>query len=181
MEIFWEKLMAWDGEIGVICGLTSLFLSIMMAIPVWWTWYAVLYGKKRKYRKWQEKMRKNPGKIPCILGVDAKIGGDPESAIRRFCLDSEALKEIVNNKDRCFWLHWKQNLVPEDMEVFRTKLLEKITEMFHSGADTIHLFYAGPVTLAFLIGGELANSGRVMLYQYQNGEYQNMGAMKRPF
>ena len=67
---------------------------------------------------------------------------------------------------------------PEQMTDFVEALRGKIGEMVETGVDLVHLVYAGPVAVGAVIGAELANSCRVILYQHEQGRYLKYGPLK---
>ena len=58
------------------------------------------------------------------------------------------------------------------------KLRAQLGKIAMEGTDVLYLIYAGPVMPAAVIGAELANSCRVILFQHQQGKYINWGQLK---
>lgn len=150
--------------------------GFILGIPVFWTWGVVVFGKKRRYKKWLQTNVADVGSRPVILGVDALPGKDMKASVQHFCQEDEKLSTIPEEQQ--FWITRKTNLTPDNMFEFRESLREKLNEIAGTGVNTIHLFYAGPVAGTAIVGAELSNSCRVMLYQHDSGNYINMGPLE---
>jgi hypothetical protein len=46
------------------------------------------------------------------------------------------------------------------------------------GVDAIHYFHAGPAAVAAIVGAELANACRVIVYQHDTSGYRNFGPLR---
>ncbi len=153
-------------------------LGLILSVPVVWTWVVVAFGKRRRYKKWSEAHRRDIGSRPVILGVDALPTQNMKAAVLCFLEDDQRLNVIP--EERRFWVVRKKNLSPENMYEYRMSIRDKIDEIADTGADTIHLFYAGPVVGMGIIGAELSNSCRVLVYHHEKGKkerYVNMGPL----
>lgn len=150
--------------------------GFILGVPVFWTWGVVVFGRKRRYQKWHAANVADVGSRPVIFGVDALPGKDMKASVQHFCQDDEKLSTIPES--RRFWITRKKNLTPDNIFEFRESLRTKLNEIAGTGVNTIHLFYAGPVAGTAIVGAELANFCRVLLYQHDRGHYINMGPLE---
>lgn len=169
-ETIKEFIMAWLDPIGIILGL-------LISIPIIWTWYEVIFGKRHQYKKWHREIRKQPGKRPGILIIDLLPGKNVSADIENFRQQSKQLQPIP--KDRIISIRRDKKITPDDMVQLSIELQEKAAQLMGCGIDTLHYFHAGPAVVAALAGAEFANSCRVMLYQHQPGKYINFGPLQR--
>jgi len=79
---------------------------------------------------------------------------------------------------RCFLLSRTCALTPDDMPALHAELRELAARVVGQGVDVLHYFHAGPSVAAALVGAELANGCRVILYQWDHGTYVRFGPMK---
>ncbi|MEW5762653.1 MAG: SAVED domain-containing protein [Bacillota bacterium] len=68
---------------------------------------------------------------------------------------------------------------PDDVVPLLERLRHQRVAIIRQGATAIHLFYAGPVAVAAMIGAELSNGCPVHVYHYNSGEgrYVNWGLL----
>jgi hypothetical protein len=161
--------MTYVDPIGVVVG-------ILIAIPVLWTWYEVTLGQRRQRRRLFRELRSNPSGRPGILILDLLPGKDVRPAVERFRQTDEALTSIP--PERRFVLTRDQTLTPEAMPEVYQALRQLAAGVVAEGVDVLHYFHAGPSVAAALVGAELANSCRVILYQHDHGHYVNFGPLK---
>ncbi len=155
----------------------GIWISLLLAIPVIWTWIILLGEKRQKKKIWKE-ARKTTGNLPAVLIIDMLPDKDISSNIRQYLNTEKSFKKLP--EERIISLCWDKSLVPEDMPEFATKLRKKIGEIYQTGADRIHLFFAGPAVAATVIGSELSNNIPTTLYQFDvtKGSYINFGPLK---
>jgi hypothetical protein len=171
----WEPLsdfiMTYVDPLGVVIG-------VLIAIPVMLTWWEVTLGRRRQQRRWFREIRRQPGERPSILILDLLAGKDIRASVERFRQTQPALSAIPD--ERLFWLARSKPLTPEQMPALHEDLRALAARIITSGTDTLHYFHAGPACAAALVGGELANICRVILYQHsaENGGYLNFGPLK---
>jgi hypothetical protein len=159
----------WLDPIGVVLGLAAL-------VPVLWTWWEVVIGRRRRERRWFADIRRQPGERPAILIVDLLSGKDVRAAVEHFRRQQPALAAIP--EDRVITLRRDCNLTPDDMAKLHGDLRAVAAQLLKSGADCIHYFHAGPAIAAALVGAEFANGARVLLYQHDRGGYVNFGPLR---
>lgn len=164
-----DFIMTWLDPIGVVLGL-------VIAVPVFWTWWEVTLGQRRRRRRLFRELRRNPGGRPAILILDLLPGRDVRPAVERFRQTDEALRAIPEG--RVFCLSRDVPLAPEDMAVILEELRRVNARIVGEGVDVLHYFHAGPACTAALVGAELANSARVIIYQHDHGNYVNFGPLK---
>ncbi len=154
----------------------GIWIGIILAIPVFWTWYQVVWGAKKQKQDWLKQIRKTPGERPAVLIVNMQPEKDIANFVKRFMQSDSNLKEIP--EERIFELVWDKPLMPDNMLDFSEQLRKKIAEIYRCGPDKLHYFHAGPTTAAACVGAELKNSMQVFLYQYTQGQYQNFGPLR---
>ncbi len=161
--------MTWLDPVGVVIGL-------LIAVPVLWTWYEIVVGKRRRERRWYREAGRRPGQRPAILIVDLLTGKNIRTSVEHFRQGHEALRQIP--ADRIVSVNHDSRIAPDDMPELARKIRRAAADLLAAGADTIHLFYAGPTIVAAVAGAELANTARVIVYQHEPGEYRNFGPLR---
>lgn len=159
----------WLDPIGTVMGLA-------LAVPVIWTWYDVVFGRRRRHRLWFTETRRQPGQRPAVLIIDLLSGKDVLAQVETHIATTPELAAIP--KDRRFHLHRTARLKPEDMPGLADEIRQRAAEIARAGCETVHCFYAGPNAASALIGAEFANGARVLLYQYNQGRYENWGPIR---
>ena len=110
---FREWVMDWLDPIGVVVG-------ILIAVPVFWTWWDVVFGARRRRRRWFREARSAPGETPAILIVDLLSGRDVRASVERFRGQQEALREVP--ADRVVLVARVERLGPDDMPDLHTEV-----------------------------------------------------------
>lgn len=59
----------------------SIVIGILVAIPVLWTWWDVVVGRRRLHKIWLKKACATTGKLPAVLVVDLLAGPGCASAM----------------------------------------------------------------------------------------------------
>ncbi|CAN2041131.1 SMODS-associated and fused to various effectors domain-containing protein [Candidatus Magnetomoraceae bacterium gMMP-15] len=154
----------------------NIVIGLLIAVPIFWTWWEVIFGRRRREKKWMKEICSNPGNRPVLLVVNLKPDIDILPQVQNSRLQDPDLKTITD--DRIFHIRRDNWLKPEDMPKFVEDFREKLGEIVKSGADAVYFVYAGPVTPASIIGAELANCCRVILLQHQQGKYIKWGPLK---
>jgi len=157
----------------------GVWFGALTMLLVFWTWYEVVFGGKRKLRKLHQLAIKKPGELPVILIVnylpDKK---EMKSDVFRYINTDKSLNNIAS--EHIFEVSPKRSTVlVEDMPAVVSEIREIAQQISHTGTDCIHLFYGGPHVIASIIGKEFANSHRVMLYQQdrETKQYTNFGSL----
>jgi hypothetical protein len=153
----------------------GIVLGLLMLIPVVWTWIDIAFGDRRRQRKWFDDVRRNPGERPAVLVIDLLQGKDIMAQVRNFMGSDKVLSEV--KEDRIFGI-MRDGVQPEDMTRLAHELRQTASRIAGQGVTSLHLFYVGPNGLGPLFGAEFANSMSVMLYQHQNGRYENFGPLR---
>lgn len=160
--------MDWDAfwlgleRIGILVGLLA-------AVPIFWTWWQVVFGERRHRRRWLAEVTRQPGERPGILVIDLLPGKDIAASVRHCIAADAALKEVP--QDRFIAVKRDEVLKPEDIDGYAEQLREQVGRLLAAGCDVIHLFYAGPAIGAAIAGAELSNGPRVLLYHHEQGRY----------
>jgi hypothetical protein len=154
----------------------GIWVGIFLAIPVFWTWYVVSFGRRAQHRRWFRSVKTVGGTRPAILIVDLFEKGDASVTVERFRRNEPALSEIPD--DNVFTVRRKKHLKADDMPDVVQELHKVAEEIFKNGTDVLHYFHAGPVITAALVGAEFGNTCRVILYHHNQGTYENWGPLR---
>jgi hypothetical protein len=155
--------------IGVVIGL-------LLAIPVVWTWYDVVIGRRRRARRWLQQVRRDPGGRPALLLVDLLADKEVLPQMERHIAGRPELAAIP--ADRRFTLQRQRRLTPDDLTELSADIRARAADIARAGCDTVHCLYAGPAAAAALIGAEFANGARCLIYQHHQGRYENWGPIR---
>lgn len=159
----------WLDPLGIVLGLAAL-------VPIFWTWWDVVFGRRRRERRWFADISRHPGERPAILIVDLLPGKDVHAAVENFRRRDAALAAIPDQ--RMVSIVREQPLTPADLPGLHRELRAAAAQLIKAGADGIHYFHAGPAIAAALVGAEFANGARVLLYQHEGGSYHNFGPLR---
>lgn len=163
--------------INYVLSPVSAVFGILTTVPIFWTWYSIVWGKKKKHRRWHKEASSVIGALSSVLVVDMLPGKDVMVQVKHFMNNDEELKKIP--EDRIFRLFRGEWLNLKDMPDFHKQLVDIIGEIGKSGTDVLHVFLASPVSAAAMIGAEFGNAGcQVLIYQNHNGHYENFGPLK---
>jgi hypothetical protein len=164
-----EWVMDWLDPVGVVVG-------ILIAVPVFWTWWDVVFGDRRRRRRWFHQARSAPGETPAILIVDLLSGKDVRATVERFRGQQEALREVP--AERVVLVARGERLDPDDLPEVHKEVRAAAGRFTAMGVDAIHYFHAGPAAVAAIVGAELANACRVIVYQHDTSGYRNFGPLR---
>jgi hypothetical protein len=169
IDIATTWIMAVLDPIGVVVGL-------IIAVPVVWTWIDVVFGERRRKRRWFREARNRGGQRPAILIVDLLAAKDIRPAVEHYRQTHEALRTIP--EDRILTISRAKRLCAEDMPELAQEVRTAAGKLIAAGADTVHYFHAGPAAVAAIVGAELGNAQRVMVYQHDPDGYHNFGLLR---
>ncbi len=167
----YDFIMTWLDPIGIVLGLIA-------AVPLFWTWYEVIFGERRRRRRWFESVRRDPGARPAILIVDLLPNKDIRTLVEKFRAADPALKDIPD--DHILHVVRDKPLTPEAMPELLREIRAAAAGILARGADKVHYFHAGPAVAAAPVGAEFANAVPVILYHFQDGKYHNFGPLRPP-
>ena len=154
----------------------AVVVSLIASIPLWWTWYEVIFGRKKRHKLYVRNAINQKGVKPALLVVDLNSKMPILDQVESLRLTDSTLKEIP--KQRVFNIQRMKWLDHNDIPAIVMELRENMGKIAKSGADLVYLIYSGPVIPAAIIGAELANSFKVRLLQHQEGQYVNWGPLK---
>ncbi len=157
----------------------SVWLSLIVSVPIFWTWWDLVIGRRYRHRRWRREVSCHAGVRPAILIVDLLPKKDVRAAVEHFRAGSEELKGIP--EEHVFVVSRSNWLEPDDAPGLVQDIQAAAAEILRCGADVLHYFHAGPVFAAAVVGAEFANAGcRVLLYQNEQGHYVNFGPLRHP-
>lgn len=154
----------------------SIVVGLIAAVPIFWTWWQVIFGEQRRRRRWLAEISLQPGERPGILIIDLLPGKDIEASVRHCVAGDDALKTVPNGRVAAI----KRDVAfkPEDIPTYAENLRQAGRRLLDAGCDVIHLFYAGPAVGAAIVGAELSNGPRILLYHYEQGHYVRFGPLE---
>lgn len=156
----------------------SVIISLILAIPVFWTWWEVTIGKRRQHRKWLHAVKEEPGRNPSVLIVDIpkdSPGRSIKTQVERYRSNHAELALIPS--DRIFHIQFGGSLKPDDMARVQREIRKAACEIYAAGTDVLHYFHQGPVSSAAMVGAEFANACQVNMYQWDQNTYQPWGPL----
>ena len=103
----------WLDPIGIMLGLVAL-------VPIFWTWWDVVFGRRRRERRWFAEISRRPGERPAILIVDLLPGKDVHAAVENFRRRDAALAAIPD--ERICSIVREQPLTPADLPALHREL-----------------------------------------------------------
>jgi hypothetical protein len=163
--------------INTILDPIGIVLGLVLTIPVFWTWYQVVWGNHRRYRQYLRAIRHAPGNRPAILIIDLLAGKNIRAAVENYCQQREGLRDIP--RERIFYLQ-RDGVGVYQLDTFKADVRKLAGEMYAQGIDRIHYFHAGPSMAAAMVGAELGNGCPVLLYHHEGDGYHNFGLLKLP-
>lgn len=169
MEAARAFITAWLDPLATVLGLLAL-------VPIVWTWWDLVFGRRRRERRWFAEISRRPGERPAILIVDLLPGKDVHAAVENFRRRDPVLAAVPD--DRIVSLVREQPLTPADLPDLHRELRAAAAHLLKAGADCIHYFHAGPAVAAALVGAEFANGARVLLYHHEGGGYRCFGPLR---
>jgi len=158
---------------------TGILVGLITAIPIFWTWYSLTWGQKRKEKRWTYNAIHNiHGKIHAVLIVDLLPNKDIKTPVLRYLKQHQTLNTI--DEGWIFCINHQTTVTPDTLTSLAKELQEIHKSLQRLGADSLHLFFAGPAIAATLVGAEFGNSIPVYLYHHDQG-YENFGLLNRRY
>lgn len=155
---------------------TGIVVGLLVAVPIFWTWWQVVFGERRQRRRWLREIARQAGERPGVLIIDLLPGRDIEASVKAYLAADESLKGIP--PDRTAHVRRNSMLDPDGVEDFSRELRTAARRLQDAGVDVVHLFHAGPDVSALIAGAELANGPRVLLYHFEQGRYLAFGPLE---
>lgn len=165
LEMFW----AWSGRIAALVG-------IIIAIPVFWTWWQVVFGERSRHRRWLVQVSREPGARPSALVIDLLPGRDISTCVQAYL--AEAGIDLKIPEQRRATVTRERALNPNEMDALARDGLEAHARLLKTGTDVIHVFFAGPAVAAMMLGAHLRNGPRCLIYHYDQGRYRPYGPLE---
>jgi hypothetical protein len=159
----------------------SVWIGLLTAIPIFWLWFDLIIGRRKRHKEWFKKTKATIGRVPAVLIVDLLAARDIAAAVQHFMAQSDQLKNIPD--ERIIKVTRDRDITPEDMPALARDVQDGIGEVMRHGADELYVFLAGPMCASAMVGAELSNiSCKVFLYQNDRGSssYVNFGPLRHP-
>lgn len=157
----------WASDFGTVVGIAA-------SIPIFWTWYEVIWGQKRRHVNWYEKARAGTS-ADIVLVVDLLPNSHMRSQVRQHLANEK--REVPD--ERFIVFEHSGDITPDIIPGLVQELRKKIAEISRMGAGTLHIFFGGPCAFATIVGCELANRGNVIVHHHpREGGYENWGALR---
>ncbi len=172
--IAWNAFAHW---VFTYIGPVSTLTGMTLTVPTFGTWWSVTLGRRRRLARMHSAERANPGERPAVLIVGLLPGRDIGPSVHGFLARNPVLATIA--PERVEHVRWNDAIVPDHVAAVQDLVHRAVARLLLSGADTLHVFYAGPVATAGMLGAELANTRRVLMYQQQGGGYVCFGNLRR--
>lgn len=160
----------------------GVWLGIVLSVPIIWTWLDLVWGRRRRHKRWHRKASSYAGTIPSVLIIDLLPGLDITATVDHYRAKDEELKMIP--QDRVIKVSRDRELTPDDMPKLALDIRDAVAKILRLGTDKLHVFLAGPLCAAAMVGAELSNiSCRVLLYQNdkRSSTYVNFGPLRHPY
>lgn len=135
--------------------------GILTFLPILITLWTVTVGERRRRQLWRLKIGKDPGEHPAILIVDLHQTADIKLNVEQFL----QRQQIQIDASRWFVVNRTIRLTAEHMPDLAKAISDTVADIIRSGADVVHVFYAGPVVPAMFVGVQL-RTYRALLYQW---------------
>lgn len=165
MESIWLLL----DHAGIVVGL-------ILAIPVIWTWWQIVFGERRQRRRWIAEIRRITGERPGVLILDLLPGRDIHASVHAHLSKNPTLSKLP--EQRVISVRRDTPLQPEHLVDLARDIRAALRKMQDAGVDVIHLYHAGPDVSALIAGAELANGPRVLIQHYDQGAYRVFGPLE---
>ncbi len=169
----------WFSEV-IVRPLAS-YLAFPAALASFVTWYVVTIGRGRRQRRAARRaLIRSAGAQPAaILIVNLTvpdIGPQVEGYLKRNPPPAAVPPELV------FTVRRAQDLTAAEIPNLVLELRDKISTMTQLGVRHVHLFYAGPVAFAAIVGCELKHPFTVIVYQNSRiaQDYECWGVLRLP-
>ncbi|MFN3717137.1 MAG: hypothetical protein ACK4R8_10485 [Thiobacillus sp.] len=155
---------------------TGILVGLIVAVPIFWTWWQVVFGERRQRRRWLREITRQPGNRPGVLIIDLLPGRNIVASVQAHLAADEKLKSLP--EDRIVTVRRDEPLRSTEIEALARELRTAVRRLLDAGCDVIHLFHGGPDVSALIAGAELANGPRVLLYHFEQGHYLAFGPLE---
>lgn len=159
----------WIGRIADIS-------SLVLLGPVLWTWWHLTVGARRREQRWLREVSAHRGARPGVLILDLLPGKDNTAAVHACLAADEALRSLP--AERIVRVSRDVRVTAEAMPALAREVRQAEGRLLAAGCDVIHLFIAGPLVVAAMVGAELSNGPRVILWHHEQGRYENFGPLE---
>jgi hypothetical protein len=159
----------------------ATYLAIPAALASFVTWYVITIGRGWRQRRAARRalLRSAGSKPAAVLIVNltvSDVGPQVEGYLKRNPPPASVPPELV------FSVRRAQDLGPGDIANLVLELRDTINSMTQLGVRHVHLFYAGPVAFAAIVGCELKHPFTVTVYQNSRiaQDYECWGVLRLP-
>ncbi|WP_126443798.1 hypothetical protein [Sulfuricystis multivorans] len=160
----------------------SIVLGLIALVPIFWTWYDLIFGRRRRQARWLDRARNAKGRITAVLIVDLIPGRDIRAAVERFLNQPDGPGSVPS--EQIVRVFREREIKAEEMPALAHEIQDKVGEIIAMGADELLVFLACPVVVGAMVGAELGNlSCRIKMFQNDRGNggtYVNFGPLRHP-
>jgi hypothetical protein len=158
------------------------YIGLIALVPIALTFLEVKFGRRWRHRKWFRQIIKAPGNRPAILIVDLLPDKEIVAHVENYRRMNDDLKDIP--ADRIFRIDAAgvgisaPELKADDVTAFAEEMRSVVADMYMAGPDVVHYFHSGPIPTAAMVAASLANSFRVQIYHWRQGQYECWGPIR---
>ncbi|MCB9367138.1 MAG: hypothetical protein H6508_08170 [Calditrichaeota bacterium] len=146
----------------------NLLIHFLATIPIVWTWWEVVFVRRRREAIWSRSAKRSPGSRPAVVVISlAKF--DISKSVQAFLTTDESLKKALNDKRIFTVSNENEPLQASDMPEIAKRLDRLSKDVISSAADVVHVFCAAPMPVAILAGAVFGNRGDIRLYHLNQG------------
>lgn len=152
----------------------STVVTLVVSVPVFWTWWETVFGRRRRNQRWLEQARGWRGRQPAVLIVDISDRGSIRAQVEAYVRSD--IGNIPN--ERIVEIAIPRMVTDADMSMIHEEIQEKVGRLHHLGTDVVHCFLRAPVLVSAMVGAALGNAMQVNLYHNQQTGYKNWGPLR---
>lgn len=149
----------------------DVVLGLLIAIPVLWTCWSLVFGRQRSAQRQYRALLQDPsGLRHGVLIVNLLPDKDVAGALQTHRTSEPTLLQIPDSS--VLSLHRAQVPRSDQDHDYAIEVRRLIAELIAKCVGTIHLYFAGPRMSPALHDAILATGVRVFVYHYRRGSHQ---------
>lgn len=161
-----------------LTGIIEPLISLISFVFIVWIWSISRFGEHRLYDKWLKQAKSCSGDDDAVLIIDLVDKTDLKAKVLKYLGAHGTLKTIPDEKILSISY---DGIAESDLFKLRSEIKQNLKRVQKMGVDKLHLFYAGPVVVATIIGAELVNGIETHVYYLDQAKgYCDWGPVKAP-